>query len=58
MNKKTRKQQKTHTSQRKSSETVASIDEMKQEHKPEYVNIYWDEWRQGTTKKGQNPVGF
>ena len=31
--------------QQKASDIIASIDEMKKEHKPEYVNIYWDEWR-------------
>lgn len=29
----------------KTSDIIASLDEMKKEHKPEYVNIYWDEWR-------------
>lgn len=29
----------------KTSDITASIDEMKKEHKPEYINIYWDEWR-------------
>lgn len=29
----------------KTSDITASIEEMKKEHKPEYINIYWDEWR-------------
>lgn len=32
-------------SKQKTSDIIASLDEMKKEHKPEYINIYWDEWR-------------
>jgi DNA replication initiation complex subunit (GINS family) len=26
-------------------DTIASIDELKKEHEPEYVFLYWDDWR-------------
>jgi hypothetical protein len=48
LNKKGVKQKENYNSpanQQKASDIIASIDEMKKEHKPEYVNIYWDEWR-------------
>ncbi|WP_419887502.1 hypothetical protein ACN6MT_18860 [Neobacillus niacini] len=32
-----------HTDKQKTSDMVASIDELKKEHEPEYVFLYWDE---------------
>ncbi|MEC1525490.1 hypothetical protein P9D43_26175 [Neobacillus niacini] len=31
------------TDKQKTSDIVASIDELKKEHEPEYVFLYWDE---------------
>jgi len=48
MNKKSLKQKTNYNSpanKQKTSDITASIEEMKKEHKPDYVNIYWDEWR-------------
>lgn len=48
INKKGLKQKENYNSpvnKQKTSAIIASLDEMKKEHKPEYVNIYWDEWR-------------
>jgi hypothetical protein len=33
------------TNQLKPLDKIASIDELKKEHEPEYVFLYWDEWR-------------
>ncbi|WML52113.1 hypothetical protein RCG17_22355 [Neobacillus sp. PS3-12] len=33
------------TNKMKPSDIIASIDEMKKEHEPEYVFLYWDELR-------------
>ncbi|WP_156431220.1 hypothetical protein [Bacillus sp. FJAT-29814] len=33
------------TNKQKTSDKIASIDELKKEHEPEYVFLYWDEWR-------------
>jgi hypothetical protein len=33
------------TNKQKASDEVASIDELKKEHEPEYVFLYWDELR-------------
>jgi len=32
-----------HTKKQKPSAIMASIDELKKEHEPEYVFLYWDE---------------
>jgi hypothetical protein len=31
------------TDKKKTVDTIASIDELKKEHEPEYVFLYWDE---------------
>ena len=31
------------TKKKKTVDTIASIDELKKEHEPEYVFLYWDE---------------
>jgi hypothetical protein len=33
------------TNELKSLDKIASIAELKKEHEPEYVFLYWDEWR-------------
>jgi hypothetical protein len=33
------------TNKQKTPDIIASIDELKKEHEPEYVFLYWDEWR-------------
>jgi hypothetical protein len=33
------------TNKQKTSDKVASLDELKKEHEPEYVFLYWDELR-------------
>ncbi|MCU6599511.1 hypothetical protein OCO53_03390 [Peribacillus frigoritolerans] len=33
------------TNKKKTLEIIASVDEMKKEHEPEYVFLYWDELR-------------
>ncbi|MEH7178317.1 hypothetical protein [Neobacillus vireti] len=32
------------TDKQETPEIIASIDELKKEHEPEYVFLYWDEW--------------
>jgi hypothetical protein len=31
------------TNQQKTTDIIASVDELKEEHEPEYVFLYWDE---------------
>ncbi|MFS0777719.1 hypothetical protein ABC255_17180 [Neobacillus sp. 3P2-tot-E-2] len=31
------------TNKQKNSDKIASVDELKKEHEPEYVFLYWDE---------------
>jgi hypothetical protein len=33
------------TNKKKTLEIIASVDELKKEHEPEYVFLYWDELR-------------
>jgi hypothetical protein len=33
------------TNKQKTLDTVASMDELKKENEPEYVFLYWDDWR-------------
>jgi hypothetical protein len=33
------------TNKQKTSDKIASLDELKKEHEPEYVFLYWDELR-------------
>jgi hypothetical protein len=33
------------TNKQKTSDKIASLDELKKEHEPEYVFLYWDEMR-------------
>lgn len=48
MNEKDLKQDDSNTlrsNKQKTLDTIASVDELKKEHEPEYVFLYWDELR-------------
>lgn len=40
-----------HSNKQKTSDIIASIDEMKKEHEPEYVFLYWDELDKNPEKR-------